>query len=89
MKYEPSTILTKKQISTTSFIFGKYPILLKYLAAVDSAEIHYQAVHQYLKKLHIIFWTECQLVAYVFVAKYDSEQEPKTHGLFDSFSETA
>lgn len=59
LKYEPSTILTKKQISTTSFIFAKYPILLKYLAAVDSAELHYQAVRQYLKKLHVIFRTEC------------------------------
>lgn len=39
--------------------FGKYPNPLKYLAAVDSAELYYKDVCQYLKKLYLIFWTKC------------------------------
>lgn len=53
-KYKPSTILTttttkKNRFSTSAFIFGKCPVPLKYPAAVDSAELYYKALCQYLK----------------------------------------
>lgn len=34
----------------TAFIFGKRSVPLKYLAAVDSADLYYRALCHYLKK---------------------------------------